>query len=162
MLPHHQDNASDIIGPLFLRQRALMSTPRNPGHDAERVDNVRRSTYDFDFDVMRALVVCSFAPSFFRPGMGNALEVGGFKGDYTTWLTEHFTDLSCVGQEARFHMRRPQGPPRGHILQDPGRPPAEPSAEDRHRHAGLLRGCFEFGRHHADLCSSTHSVFEAD
>lgn len=64
--------------------------------------------YGFDFDVMHPLMVRSFAP-FFRPG--SMLELGSYKGDFTTRLAEHFTDLSCVeaSDDAMAEARRRLG-----------------------------------------------------
>lgn len=49
--------------------------------------------YNFDFDVMHAYMVKSFLP-FFK--IGNALELGSFKGDFTKRLLTHFEEITCV------------------------------------------------------------------
>jgi SAM-dependent methyltransferase len=49
--------------------------------------------YGFDFDVMHPYMVRSFRP-FFRSG--SLLELGSYKGDFTTRLVPHFEDITCV------------------------------------------------------------------
>lgn len=49
--------------------------------------------YSFDFDVMHAFMLKSFAP-FFRKG--NLLELGSFKGDFTQRFLPYFEDITCV------------------------------------------------------------------
>lgn len=49
--------------------------------------------YNFDFDVMHPFMIRSFTP-FFKPG--NLLELGCFKGDFTSRLTGTFSDITCV------------------------------------------------------------------
>lgn len=63
-------------------------------YDIEIKDNEgRRYAYGFDFDVMHPYMIRSFEP-FFRPG--SLLELGSFKGDFTSRLLPHFDDVSCV------------------------------------------------------------------
>ncbi|HCC75125.1 class I SAM-dependent methyltransferase [Leclercia adecarboxylata] len=49
--------------------------------------------YNFDFDVMHPFMIRSFTP-FFKPG--NLLELGCFKGDFTSRLVDTFSDITCV------------------------------------------------------------------
>jgi GNAT superfamily N-acetyltransferase/SAM-dependent methyltransferase len=49
--------------------------------------------YRFDFDVMHPLMLRSFEP-FFRTG--NLLELGSYKGDFTSHLLKRFSDITCV------------------------------------------------------------------
>ena len=49
--------------------------------------------YNFDFDVMHPFMIRAFMP-FFMPG--SLLELGSFKGDFTTRLIPHFEDITCV------------------------------------------------------------------
>lgn len=63
-------------------------------YDQEMRDGAeRRYAYGFDFDVMHPFMIRSFAP-FFRAG--NLLELGCFKGDFTSRLLAHFEDVTCV------------------------------------------------------------------
>ncbi len=49
--------------------------------------------YGFDFDVMHPYMLRSFEP-FLREG--SVLELGSFKGDFTSRLAQRFTDVTCV------------------------------------------------------------------
>ena len=49
--------------------------------------------YGFDFDVMHPYMIKSFKP-FFR--VGNLLELGSFKGDFTKRFLSYFDDITCV------------------------------------------------------------------
>lgn len=49
--------------------------------------------YRFDFDVMHPFMVRSFEPFF---NQGSLLELGSFKGDFTTRLLSYFDDITCV------------------------------------------------------------------
>lgn len=53
----------------------------------------RKYAYSFDFDVMHPFMIRSFLP-FFREG--SLLELGSYRGDFTTRLLEHFKDVTCV------------------------------------------------------------------
>src|SRR5882762_3841472 len=53
----------------------------------------RKYAYGFDLDVMHPFMIRSFAP-FFRPGP--LLELGSFRGDFTSRLTAYFADITCV------------------------------------------------------------------
>ena len=69
-----------------------MSTGRD--FNKETVDGSgRKYFYGFDYDVMHPFMVRSFTP-FFRPGA--LLELGSFKGAFTTRLLEQFDDVTCV------------------------------------------------------------------
>ena len=62
--------------------------------DAEiRDTSGRKYAYGFDLDVMHPYMIRSFEP-FFVPG--NLLELGSFKGAFTTRLLSHFEDITCV------------------------------------------------------------------
>lgn len=49
--------------------------------------------YNFDLDVMHPFTIRSFTP-FFR--IGNIIELGSFKGDFTRKLLPLFDDITCV------------------------------------------------------------------
>ena len=49
--------------------------------------------YSFDFDVMHPFMLRSFIP-FFK--IGNLLELGSFKGDFTKRVIPFFEDITCV------------------------------------------------------------------
>ena len=52
-----------------------------------------RYAYDFDLDVMHKYMVQAFEP-FFRAG--RLLELGSFRGDFTSRLTPFFDEITCV------------------------------------------------------------------
>jgi SAM-dependent methyltransferase len=63
-------------------------------YDAEGRDAAgHKYAYCFDFDVMHPYMVRSFQP-FFRPG--SLLELGSYRGDFTTRLVPYFDDITCV------------------------------------------------------------------
>ena len=63
-------------------------------YDKEIEDNSGRSYfYGFDYDVMHPYMIRSFEP-FFKPG--NLLELGSFKGEFTSRLLKHFDNITCV------------------------------------------------------------------
>lgn len=63
-------------------------------YDTEGQDAAgHKYAYSFDFDIMHPYMVRAFAP-FFRDG--NLLELGSYKGDFTSRLTPHFSDITCV------------------------------------------------------------------
>jgi SAM-dependent methyltransferase len=72
-----------------------MSAPRNYNRELNDADNAasEKYAYSFDFDVMHPYMIRSFEP-FFRPG--SLLELGSYKGDFTTRLLERFDDVTCV------------------------------------------------------------------
>jgi 2-polyprenyl-3-methyl-5-hydroxy-6-metoxy-1,4-benzoquinol methylase len=74
-------------------------------YDAESSDTSdHKYAYDFDFDVMHAYMIRAFEP-FFRTGA--MLELGSFKGDFTSRLLPHFNDLTCVeASEAAVRIAR--------------------------------------------------------
>jgi 2-polyprenyl-3-methyl-5-hydroxy-6-metoxy-1,4-benzoquinol methylase len=49
--------------------------------------------YNFDLDVIHPFMIKSFTP-FFR--VGNIMELGSFKGDFTRRLLPFFKDITCV------------------------------------------------------------------
>jgi 2-polyprenyl-3-methyl-5-hydroxy-6-metoxy-1,4-benzoquinol methylase len=49
--------------------------------------------YTFDFDVLHPYMIRSFEPFFNK---GNLLELGSYKGNFTTRLLSHFNDITCV------------------------------------------------------------------
>jgi 2-polyprenyl-3-methyl-5-hydroxy-6-metoxy-1,4-benzoquinol methylase len=68
----------------------------NDGRDYNReIRDVgeHKYAYSFDFDVMHPFMLRAFAP-FFRTG--NVLELGSFRGDFTSRLAERFMDITCV------------------------------------------------------------------
>ncbi|MFN4807234.1 MAG: class I SAM-dependent methyltransferase [Akkermansiaceae bacterium] len=66
----------------------------NRDYDKEFKDTSdHKYAYNFDFDVMHPYMIRAFKP-FFK--CGNMLELGSFKGDFTTRLTPLFNDLTCV------------------------------------------------------------------
>jgi 2-polyprenyl-3-methyl-5-hydroxy-6-metoxy-1,4-benzoquinol methylase len=50
--------------------------------------------YNFDFDVMHPFMMRAFEP-FFRSD-GNVLELGSYKGEFTSRLVDRFQDVTCV------------------------------------------------------------------
>jgi len=55
--------------------------------------NGRKYAYGFDFDVMHPYMIKSFEP-FFKHG--SLLELGSFKGDFTSRFLPYFKDITCV------------------------------------------------------------------
>lgn len=55
--------------------------------------NSHKYAYSFDFDVMHPYMLQAFTP-FFR--VGNLLELGSFKGDFTRRILPFFNDITCV------------------------------------------------------------------
>lgn len=69
-----------------------MMTKRN--YNTEMADTEdHKYAYSFDFDVMHRYMMKSFMP-FFKEG--KLLELGSFKGDFTTRLTTKFSDITCI------------------------------------------------------------------
>lgn len=63
-------------------------------YNEESLDNQdRQYAYNFDFDVMHRFMMKSFRPFFKK---GNILELGSYKGDFTTRLLSDFEDITCV------------------------------------------------------------------
>jgi 2-polyprenyl-3-methyl-5-hydroxy-6-metoxy-1,4-benzoquinol methylase len=50
-------------------------------------------SYGFDFDVMHPYIIQTFAP-FFKGN--NVLELGSYKGNFTSHLTKYFSDVTCI------------------------------------------------------------------
>jgi ribosomal protein S18 acetylase RimI-like enzyme/SAM-dependent methyltransferase len=69
-----------------------MSTKRDYNAEIQDVSN-HQYAYNFDFDVMHPFMLRSFEP-FFK--QGSLLELGSFKGAFTTRLLSHFHDVTCV------------------------------------------------------------------
>lgn len=66
----------------------------NRDYNKEFKDNAaRKYAYGFDFDVIHPYMLKSFVP-FFK--VGNLLELGSFKGDFTRRLLPYFNDVTCV------------------------------------------------------------------
>ena len=61
-------------------------------NDFENSEN-EKYVYSFDIDVMHTFMIQSFKPFFNK---GSLLELGSFKGDFTTLLQTHFDDITCV------------------------------------------------------------------
>lgn len=69
-----------------------MNKQRN--YNEEILDNQgRKYAYSFDFDVMHPFMLKSFVP-FFQEG--KLLELGSFKGDFTSLFLPYFDDITCV------------------------------------------------------------------
>src|SRR5271167_2561889 len=68
-------------------------TPSRDYDSETRDTSDHRYAYGFDVDVMHPFMIRSFVP-FFRPG--NVLELGSFRGDFTTRLLPYFDDVTCV------------------------------------------------------------------
>jgi 2-polyprenyl-3-methyl-5-hydroxy-6-metoxy-1,4-benzoquinol methylase/GNAT superfamily N-acetyltransferase len=67
-------------------------------YDAELKDTPGHNyAYEFDIGVMHSYMMRSFEP-FFSPG--SCLELGSFKGDFTTRLVGRFHDVTCVDASA--------------------------------------------------------------
>lgn len=63
-------------------------------YNKEKENNLgRKYAYGFDLDVMHPFLLRSFLPHF---KSGSLLELGSFQGDFTTRLTPHFNDITCV------------------------------------------------------------------
>lgn len=63
-------------------------------YDKEILDTEsHRYAYSFDFDIMHPMMVRAFTPFFL---LGNILELGSFRGDFTSHLLEKFLDITCV------------------------------------------------------------------
>ena len=55
--------------------------------------NDHKYAYGFDFDVMHPYMIKSFEPFF---NQGSLLELGSFKGDFTSRFLPYFNDITCV------------------------------------------------------------------
>lgn len=62
-------------------------------YDKEFIDNTRKYSYDFDYDVIHPLMIRAFSPMF---RSGSALELGCFQGHFTERLLPYFKDITCV------------------------------------------------------------------
>lgn len=69
-----------------------MSTNRDYNQEWKDTSN-HQYIYDFDLDVIHPFMIKSFTP-FFR--VGNLMELGSFKGDFTRKLLPFFNDITCV------------------------------------------------------------------
>lgn len=49
--------------------------------------------YSFDYDVMHPYMLRSFEPFI---NVGNCLELGSYKGDFTKRLLPYFEEITCV------------------------------------------------------------------
>lgn len=72
-----------------------MSDKRNYNDELNDLENSENEkyVYSFDIDVMHTFMIQSFKPFFNK---GSLLELGSFKGDFTTLLQTHFDDITCV------------------------------------------------------------------
>lgn len=72
-----------------------MDSKRN--YDGELDDSRNITTekyaYGFDFDVMHPYMVKSFEPFFNK---GSLLEMGSYKGDFTSRFLPYFDDITCI------------------------------------------------------------------
>lgn len=67
-------------------------------YNAEWQDNAERKyAYGFDFDVMHRFMIEAFKPFWLS---GSVLELGSFKGDFTSRLLSHFSTVDCVEASA--------------------------------------------------------------
>lgn len=55
--------------------------------------NNHKYAYSFDLDVMHPYMIRSFSPFFI---LGNLLELGSYKGNFTQLLLPHFSNITCV------------------------------------------------------------------
>jgi len=62
-------------------------------YNKEYKDNDRKYFYGFDIDVIHPYILRSFSLFFVN---GNVLELGSFKGDFTTRILPYFNDITCV------------------------------------------------------------------
>lgn len=85
-------NSSFLQMKLILESEGQMTNKRD--YNIEIADSSERKyAYSFDFDVMHPYMIRSFEP-FFRHG--SLLELGSFKGDFTSRFLQHFSDVTCV------------------------------------------------------------------
>lgn len=71
-----------------------MSLEIKRNYDKEfRDTSDHKYAYNFDFDVMHPYMIKSFEP-FFKND--DVLELGSFKGDFTTRLLPYFSEITCV------------------------------------------------------------------
>jgi 2-polyprenyl-3-methyl-5-hydroxy-6-metoxy-1,4-benzoquinol methylase len=69
-----------------------MSTNRDYNEELkDRLDH--KYAYNFDLDVIHPFMIKSFTPLF---RLGNLMELGSFKGDFTRRLLPFFNDITCV------------------------------------------------------------------
>jgi 2-polyprenyl-3-methyl-5-hydroxy-6-metoxy-1,4-benzoquinol methylase len=72
-----------------------MTALRNYNAELDDTNNAanEKYVYNFDLDVMHPYMVRSFAPFLNR---GNLLELGSYKGDFTSRLLPYADDITCV------------------------------------------------------------------
>lgn len=75
----------------------MKSINRNHNHEIKDVAG-HQYAYGFDFNVMHPFMLKSFEPFFIN---GNLLELGSFKGDFTSRFLHYFDEITCV--EASSH-----------------------------------------------------------
>jgi len=63
-------------------------------YDKEIVDNDRKYAYSFDFDIMHKYMIKTITPLFDENG--KTLEMGCFKGDFTSRLVALSNDITCI------------------------------------------------------------------
>ena len=69
-----------------------MDNKRDYNVETKDADN-HKYAYGFDFDVMHPFMIKSFEPFF---NQGSLLELGSYKGDFTTRFLPYFDDVTCV------------------------------------------------------------------
>lgn len=69
-----------------------MNTNRDYNQELKDTSD-HKYVYNFDLDVIHPFMIKSFTP-FFR--LGNLIELGSFKGDFTRRLLPFFNDITCV------------------------------------------------------------------
>jgi 2-polyprenyl-3-methyl-5-hydroxy-6-metoxy-1,4-benzoquinol methylase len=72
-----------------------MTTARNYNNELDDSENSEREkyAYSYDFDVMHPYMIRSFEPFFNK---GSLLELGSYKGNFTTRFLPYFNDVTCV------------------------------------------------------------------
>ena len=72
-----------------------MATGRNYNDELDDSSNVENEkyVYGFDLDVLHPYMIKSFEPFF---NDGSLLELGSYKGDFTSRLLPYSNDITCV------------------------------------------------------------------
>ncbi len=87
-----RSNAPYVGMDLNLESGDNMSSKRDYNAETEDTKD-HKYAYRFDFDVMHPFMIRAFEP-FFRKG--SLLELGSFKGDFTSRFQPYFDDITCV------------------------------------------------------------------
>jgi 2-polyprenyl-3-methyl-5-hydroxy-6-metoxy-1,4-benzoquinol methylase len=72
-----------------------MVAGRNYNAELDDLNNSKNEkyAYSFDFDVLHPYMIKSFEPFFNK---GSLLELGSYKGNFTTRFLQYFNDVTCV------------------------------------------------------------------